>query len=245
MATYAPINPWDQALNPPVQTQNYFGQLTIYARTVCLVKGAPGGKVDYQPGMVNPDGSDARPVACIKLALTPLAESGAQWDVIRESIVTAPEWRDITLPSIRDLGVQELPTLNGQWAQIELVPTGRKYTNQNGETRDATTIRLVALYPDEATCKAKLAETRGGAPVAQAPAAQPSNGNGATGDKEKETALKFLRPYVVNAVKAGNGDLDVIRLDLASKIGAQKLLAKYFTVDSPEVTELLAAEMSK
>jgi len=49
---------------------------------------------------------------------------------------------------------------------------------------------------------------------------------------------------VENACR-GQSDLEIIRKTLELNIAQQALISKYFTVDSPEVVEMIAKEMSK
>jgi hypothetical protein len=236
-------------MNPPVQSQEFWGKMTIDAKLVCLVKGI--GKVDYVPGSLNPDGSEPKPVTAVKMTLSALPEMNLQYpDLIREPIAQGwGEWGEITLPSIRDCGITQLTDLNGKWVKLELAPTGRKYTNQAGEQKDATCFKLVQVFADEATCRGNFQATRkGGTPAAQQtpPWTAPADATPASnGNKERETALKFLPTYVVNAVRASGKDLEKARAALAPMLAGQPLLAKHFTVDSQEVVDLMVAELAK
>ena len=65
------------------------------------------------------------------------------------------------------------------------------------------------------------------------------NGNGASVNPEKATAERFLDAYVQNAWRSSGKDLTKAMELLGPMIAGQALLAKYFTVDSPEVMKRL------
>jgi len=229
-------------MNPPKPASEWYGQVMVNAWFCALVKGT--GKVAWDPNTVDANGQPLRRYTCIDLSLQPIANGDQVYPIERSVLAEFGEWVDICLPSLKDLGITNLQALNNTWIRCEMVATGRTYTNSNGETKDATTFKFLQVFADEAACRAAYAAAHGGngggsVNAAPAPAATPANGNGA---KERETALKFLKPYVQNAWRKSSGDLDKARTELATMIANQALLAKYFTVDSPEVTDLLAAE---
>lgn len=235
------MNPWELAMNPPEQTQAYWGQMTVTARLVCLVKGV--GKVDYTEGAVMPDGSEPRPVTAVRLNLIPLPEMKLQWGIEREPLAQGwGEWGEITLPSLKECGILELPALNGAWVKAELVPTGQTWT-KNGEKKTGTAFRFLRIFANEADCRADY-NNRG-----NDSSAQYTGGNGGNGgnteqkpeDKERETALKFAKVYVQNACRAASGDLDKARELLAPQLAKQPLISKFYTVDSPEIIEMMLA----
>lgn len=234
-------NPWEQAMNPPTPTQMYWGKIEIDARLVCLVKGV--GKVDYTPGTVMPDGSEPRPVTAIKIQMYPLVEHNLQFDLWPLDVVANGnnEWGKVILPSLRAMGITDLKDVNGKFACVELVPTGEKYTSKkDGLEKEKTTYKFLKLFADQAACQADFHQVNGGASAPAAPAAAAPT-NGGNGNKEKETAEKFLKVFVENAMRSAGGDLDKASKDLSEKLAAQPLVSKYFTADSPEVINLMMA----
>lgn len=230
-------DPWDAAENPvlPTETPRFWGQLSVETWFCVLEKGV--GKRPFDP---NQHKVGERRTA-IRVAITALPEHNLKnGDVYREYIAEewgkVKPWNLITLPSFRELGL-EPRAATGKWVCVELVPEGRTYTSaQTGETKESTTLKLVALYPDEAACRAAFQAERGpeGASTPVVPAAAPTNGNGSAPamNPEQAVAYKFLRTFV----KASDGDLD----KLAAQIAGNKVLAKYYTIESPEVMELLS-----
>jgi hypothetical protein len=55
--------------------------------------------------------------------------------------------------------------------------------------------------------------------------------------------LTFLKIFVKDACK-GQTNLETIRTNLAAKIASQAMISKYFTIDSPEVVQLIAETMA-
>lgn len=229
------IDPWDSAENPQeiTFTNVYWGQVEAQSHYCVLEKGI--GRLPFDPQVHS---ADKRRTA-IDLLIHPLPETGAQWDITRSVIAESHEWAGVILPSLRDLGIQARE-LNGKWVKVERVPLTDKfgnpstYVDKTGQVKEQTTLKFVAVFSDEAACRADF--QKGGSNPA--PASKPANGgNGNNG--ERETALKFLKVYVQNACK-GQTDLAVIRETLALNLAQQPLISKYFTVDSPETTALIA-----
>lgn len=228
-------NPWDVAMDPPKPVYENYGQMKVNAWFCALIKGQ--GKVAWDPNSLDPNtGNPPRRYTAIDMSLEALADQPIQID--RTMLAEFGEWPEIVLPSLKNIGITSLQALNNQWVRCEMVPTGRTY-EKDGETKNATTFKFLQIFANEAECRAAWTASRNGsgqpAPQQQ-PATTSNNGNG----NERETALKFLKPYVQNACNQASGDLVKAQQVLAPMLAAQKLLAKYFTVDSPEVMQLLA-----
>lgn len=254
-------SPYDIAMNPPEQTYENFGQVLVNAWFCMWVpnpalgtnaKGQPKKeKLPYNPDVKDANGQSYRRNTAIEIKLDPITDKQFTGTIERNYIAEFGEWVDVVLPSLKDIGVMSLQELNMAWVRAEMVPTGQTYTNGNGETKNSTTFKFIEVYPNEQACRAAYQAARGSAPVngngnghqAQ-PQPQPANGaaNGGDNSRERETAEKFLKPYVTNAWRKANGDIDKTRAELATMIAGQALLARYFTVDSPEVLELLMAQ---
>lgn len=243
-------NPWDVAMDPPKPAYENYGQMIVNVWFCALVKGV--GKVPWDPNSLDPvTGNPPRRYTAIDLSLATLADQ--PFAIERSMLAEFPEWQEMVLPSLKAIGITNLQMLNNQWVRVEMTPTGRTYQNQSGETKEATTFKFLQAYASEAECRAAWMASRNGSgqptqtPAQSsgqaAPAATPTNGNGngnGNGTQERETALKFLKPYVQNACKQASGDLVQAQQVLGPMLAGQKLLSKYFTVDSPEVVQLLA-----
>jgi hypothetical protein len=239
--TYQPAsNPWDVANNPPEQTREVSGAVTINAWWCMLVPGQ--GKQPYDEKTLDPKtGNAPRKYTAIDLTIEPLVESGMTFPVQRTMLAEFGEWKDVTLPSLRDIGFLDASQLNGKYARIELVPTGRKYTNSQGEEKEASAVKFVAVYDTREQCLAAMNGDNPTSPTPVAAAPVPSNGNG---NAEKETALKFAKAFVANAMRQAGGDLDKARGILAPMIANQPVISKHYTVDSPEIVALMAESLS-
>lgn len=223
-------DPWASSENPVFRAAEYFGQINIDTWYCVLEKGT--GKIQFDPKI---HGADARRTA-IDMVLNPLAELNITFEVSRSLVAESADWAKIVLPSIKQFGLSPRE-LNGKWVKLQYKGTGRKYVNREGEERENTTFEFLKLYQSEAECRADYS---GDTP---APANSVSNAVPDT-DKEKTTALAFLKSFVEVACK-NNTELDKIRATVSTNISGTPLLAKYFTVDSAEVTTLIANSMGK
>lgn len=237
MAYQPATNPWDVANNPPEQTFEAFGEVSINSWWSMLT---PDGKQPWDERTIDPKtGNQPRKYAAIDLKITPLVESGMQYLVERQMVAEFGEWKDVTLPSLRDIGVLDASVLGGKYARIELVPNGTYVSKKDGQEKKLTAVKFLAVYDTREAC---LAAMNGDNPVAPTPvAAAPSNGNGH--NPEKDTALKFAKAFVTNAMRQTGGDLDKARTILAPLMANQPVISKHYTVDSPEILEMLAGEI--
>lgn len=224
------VDPFDAATQAGERLDTLYGKVDVSATFVKLIKG-----VGKQPWSES-DGVDARRTE-VQITLNPLDCTGLTLLVERRLIAESRDWSGIVWPSLRDLGLKNVRELNGKFVKAETVKTGRTYTNKRGETSEETTFKFAAVFNTAAEATAAYYAERGGGdgdPMAipmGTPATNVSpngNGNGA----ERETALQFVGALV----KQAGGD----RGKLAGLIAQMPMISKYFTVDSPEVVELLA-----
>lgn len=231
-------DPLESADNPEIQLPRYYGQAVVDAYFAVLVKGV--GKVPFDPAQHTLD----KRVTAIKLGILPIAEQNVTKDVFREYIAEFGAWPKITLPSLKALGLT-VKSLNNAWVCLELTSEGRTYADKNtGEQRESLTFKVAAHYPDEAACKAAyLNQTvaSGQEPAAPTMAQPPTNGtngnghngNGNSVDKDRQTALQFVKSLIT----ATAGD----EAALSQRIAGIPQIAKFFTVQSSEVRALLDA----
>lgn len=213
-------DPLDSADNPEIPATEYYGQAFVDSYYCVLVKGT--GKVTFDPAAHT---VDQRRTA-ITFQVQPLAEHNLSRPLSREYIAEFGAWPKITLPSIKALGVT-VRQLGHAWCKVAVVPDGRTY-EKNGETKESTTFKVLAVYPDEATCRAAYNGVTVTPQTAQAaPAAAPTNGNG--NNAERTVAAKFIPTFV----KSCDGDLE----RLGKVLAANPLVSKYFTATSPEVVQ--------
>lgn len=230
------VDPWDVASTATVAPRSYYGQLRLDTWFCVLQKGV--GKVPFDDGQHSPD--DRR--TSVDIHLIPIAEQNVAFELKREPIAESREWAGIVLPSLQQAAVDagiisdpkeiDLRKMNGAWVKAEFVGTGRKYRGRDGTERESTTFKFLAVYADEAACRAAYAADTG-RPLDDDDAfdAHPAAGGGNGNAKERETALQFVKVLV----QQHKGDRAVV----AEQIAAMPMLSKWFTIDSPEVAQLL------
>lgn len=209
-----------------------FGQVQAESWFCVLQKkdeanGIKGGKVPFDPNQHDISGR----VTAVKISIIPAIPGRGNTE--RELIAESQEWTKIVLPSIKALGpAWNLKGLHNQWVEAKLVPTGRKYAGADGQPKEATTITFVRIFPTEDACLAAAQAGRpGGGESAPAASAAPAAVPAGPSDAEKAVATKFLRPLWT----ASGGDLG----KFAEMLASNALTAKYFTIDSPEVLDVL------
>lgn len=228
-------DPFDSADSATIEPRTYYGQVDVDAWFCALVKGQ--GKVPYDAQV------HERRSTAVKLTVAPIADMKLSFALEREMIAESREWAAIVLPSIKALGLASIRDLDGKWVAMQQVPSGRKYRNKSGEEKEATTFKFLAVYDSEAACIAAFRAARNGTPPADAlpedeiPFMGDGNGNGHNGQPapdspERQTALAFLKVLVQQ--HGGNRDA------LATAIASMPMIAKHFTIDSPETQALLA-----
>lgn len=208
---------WDAVEEAREPSRVFFGQVDMDVWFCVLQKGV--GKVPFDPEQHKAE----RRRTAVEVTVAPLPASGLQFPLERGMIAESREWAGILLPSLKALGVSPRE-VNGQWAQVELAPTGRKYTNANGEEKVATTIKFLALYESEEECQEAADALFGGGNGANS--GNPGNGQS---DPERAVAEQFL-PVLVKQAED--------RAELTKILAANPIVGKYFTVDSPEVVNL-------
>lgn len=178
----------------------------------------------------------------VTMVINPIEETGLTQLFTRSTICgNRGEWADIIWPSLRDVcGIKELRAADKKFVKVEIVKTGRKYRNRNGEEVENTTFKFHGLFTDKAGCVSAFSAD-GGTPKSTLNVA-PSNNPGDpmaidmtanASNLERENSKAFL-PMLI---KAAGGDTNQLKTLIAS----MSPLNKYFTVDSPEVVELLKA----
>ena len=218
------LDPMAAAVSDAEAVSQYFGRMQVDAQFVVLRKGEP--KRQWTEG----DSTDGRTTE-ITLRLQPLDCTGVTRLVERQVLSNSSEWSKIVWASLKDLGAKSPRDIEGQWAQIKLVPSGRTWTNKNtGELVTGTTFKFVKLFTLESDCEKAWEALHDGveahsAPI-QAQAVQPT-----INDAEKAAAAQFLRLIV----DANRND----HVALANALASMAPLNKYFSINSPEVQSLL------
>jgi hypothetical protein len=220
-------DPLDSAETPQFGEYHYWGKCTVDAYFCVLTKGIGKEPFDAQKHPV-----DQRRTA-ITIGIDPIAEMNSKYDVSRDYIAESKEWAGTVLPSIKAIGTS-LRELNGKFVHAKLKPTSKYEDKKTGEMKDHTTIEFLAIFADEKACVVDYSLSQGTAPVA-APAQVTPDGT-PVNVMEKETALKFLKVLV----KKAEGD----PAKLTPLMAQYPPVAKFFTIDSPEVMSEMLGYLS-
>lgn len=234
MATSTPtIDPFDAAMNPsePNQDRTYFGEIIVVDPWFCVLeKGV--GKRPFDPSR---DDIGQRSTA-IKLSVEVSKRDGGSYTLDQDTLDWSKEWKDFTLPSLRQLGI-DLRTLKGRWVQVKRQATGDTYKKKDtNEIKDKTALVFMAVYPDQETMKA-AADTfylpRNGDSSTPAPAAPAVAATPAPQPTTENFAERQFAEQVLGSLWKATGEDSAKFLEAIAK---NPMLNKYFTPESPEVT---------
>ncbi len=242
-------NAWDAAANATeVEYSNQiFGQIEFDVWFCILQKGM--GKVPFDPN-IHPI-SQRR--TAVDVSLTDLSGLNISRSFIAE--IGTDGWLKVTLPSLKALNTSNLQEFSGSWVHAEIVPFG-KYTNAEGEERNRTAPKVLSVFDSQEACEAAAHSTnapgtspleprsngtlsQNGTAHASPQSAGPSHANGSS-DAERQVALQFLPAIVKNCLN-GNG-IDYLKLE--SALSSNPILAKHFTVASPEVAQAMSLALA-
>jgi hypothetical protein len=235
-------DPFESASNPQVKQAVLFGQAKLDAwHCVLPKKGTGGQKAPFDPALHKPE----QRLTALDLSIQPLPEHNMNFASERNMLAEGAEWAKHTWPSAKAAGLTDARQINGGWFKYTFAPTGEKYPKKDkqtgqptGEMVEKTAIKFLEFYKDEDTCRAAYQKEHTSDDAgftgtvnlsAQAVAPDP--------EKEKATALAFLRVIVPNAARGKS--LEDARLAVADQIHAYPVVSAHFTVDSPEVAEIL------
>lgn len=233
MSTY--LDPMNTAVEEAERPNYIYGQLEVSAAFIQFVNKKKTVWTEHD------DPKERRTE--VTMVINPIEETGLTQLFTRSTICgNRGEWADIIWPSLRDVcGIKELRAADKKFVKVEVVKTGRKYTNKNGEEVENTTFKFLGLYADKSGCVSAFSAD-GGTPIKNTLHTAPTNNPGDpmaidmtpnANNLERENSKAFL-PMLI---KAAGGDTNQLKVLIAS----MSPLNKYFTVDSPEVVELLKA----
>lgn len=237
-------DPYASAGAATVRPREYFGQLTIDAWYCKLVKGQ--GKVPWDK---NTDSIDSRMTA-LTVELQPVAGSNLTFALKRELIAESADWAKIMWPSLRTCGVQSVKEANGLWVKLVQEPTGRKYrSSRTGMEQDATTFKILAVYPSQAACEAAFAAIRGGASPDVDDEIRGVNFDGVTGiaeaqPKTQQAAMPLddarkretARQFLLAIARQKRGDLEAVKAAVAT----MPMITQAFDPESAEFLAVVA-----
>ena len=243
--TQTPVDdPFESAGKATLAPRSYYGEVQIDCYYCILEKGK--GKLVFD---AQQHSTDQRRTA-IKISLLPLAEQNVQFALERDTVAESREWAGIIWPSAKALGLSNPRELNGKWAKMQQVPSGRTYRNAKGEEKEATTFKFLALYGSEAECRAAYMADGGGQTPLNPPAdGGTGNGHGAPATNgasaaapagNGKSALDVARPFIAAFAKQNQYDIEATR----KACRAQAIITRAIDVDSDAFVQLVAEAMA-
>lgn len=226
-ATYTTDDPFSAAMNPQERQQErtYFGIVSIVDPWFCVLQKGVGKR----PFDASADDINQRSTA-IKLQIEVEKRDGTTYTIDQDVMDWSKEWREFTLPSIRQLGI-DLRDLKNQYVQIKREATGETYTNKSNEVKDKSAIVFIAAYPDQEAMKAAadaFYAPRNGSPT---PEAQTAPATDTTDSGERAFARQTLDAMWTFC----KGD----KTKFLETLHANAMVLKHFPEDSNEVKDLL------
>jgi len=226
------FDPFAAASNPTLPAFELWGMMEVSAWACALVKGQ--GKVPYDQAV------HEKRATAIDLFIQPLPEQNITntKSCERHLIAESKEWANVVWASIKEAGITNLRELNGKYARVAVVPSGRKWIDNKGESREETTFKFLAIYDAEETCRA--AYLAAGGKDRNAPQMTSFSPEVSKEDGEKQTALAFLQVIVPNAVK-GKTTPEEKLVAVNTALTQYPTVSKFFNALSPEVVTLMGA----
>lgn len=213
----------------------FFGKVAVFGEAIFF----PGGgqrPVAYDEN--NPEHAKRGPSIKIEFTMIPIDEHDVAFTPQTDCLSFTDEWKNTVWPSIKELGFEDAQGIDGKWAQIEVVRTGRTYKNRDGETKHNTTWKFHQSFNTLKECVAAFHAERGTTPEDE-PAmdidmdSKPAKKAAPAPVANKDTALQFLPTIIAQA----QGDID--KLDDLLK-STPIISEMNWTHESEEVAELLS-----
>lgn len=231
--TYPHIQEAFEAAMAPAEitySNDVYGQIEFDIWFCVLKKGV--GKQVYDPQMHKP----AERRTAITVNIADVGGNNYKRDFIAE--IPTDGWAGVVLTSLKALGVTDLMAFNGSWVHAEMVKVGT-YKKSDGTEGVRTAPKILAIFKTRDECEAAA---QGDATQADWMTAPPATNGQANGnDAERKVAEAFL-PAIVKTAIRGNG-VDIPTLEAALK--GNPILARHFTIASPEVTQAMALALAE
>lgn len=229
------FDPFASANAPVLPTYDLWGMVEISAFACQLRTGV--GKEPFDPN------SGLKRFTAIDVYIQSLPEIDVKYPKTLEChwLAESKEWANISLPSIKAAGIDNVREVNGKYARVQRVPSGKTYEkkdtsgNPTGEKRDEMTFKFLEFFNSEDECRKAYIAAGGVAAPVSTNATIPS----AT-DAQKAISLKFLETIITNVLSSNPADKRAA-VDNAIKTCGYPPIASVFTVDSPEVAALIGA----
>lgn len=234
-------DPWQSADEAKPREFEYYGQIKFDPWYAFF----PGGKA--QPVPFDPAQHEmSKRATIIESLLIPIDEMSNSKQIEQSFTDFSTDWTKIVLPSIKALpGVTGIRDIHDKYVRVAMVPGKRKRIAQDGTDTGEywNTWKFVEVFADKAACVAAYAGNGGAAAPATEP--QPVQTSFDTANSpEYQTALKFARTIVLGICKGkAAADLESVQATIATSLSTKPMIAKYFTVGSPEIVEIVMTEL--
>lgn len=219
-------DPFAAAAADAESASHYFGKMGVDAQFVVLRKGE--SKRIWQEG----ESTEGRTTEII-MRLDPIDAMNMTRAVERNMLSNSTEWSKIVWSVLKGMGYSTPKEIDGLWAHTELVPSGRKWNNKEGQEVIGTTFRFIKIFKTLAECEIAYTAFSGNeahsTPAAQTVTTRPTVSQNT--DANRLAALQFLSHVVLQHKD------NAVALDAALK--STPLVKDYFTINSPEVLEIL------
>jgi hypothetical protein len=236
---------WDMADHAKEPEYQFFGKVIFDIPWKAILEKGVGKRL-FDPATDNAD----KAVLVIDAQIIPIPEQNITKEVKFSKLANSHEWAGILLPSIKSLGFNSIRDINNHYIRCAMVDSRQKRVDENGNPTGEfwKTWKFVEVFADEAACRAAYAGNGNGhTPAATeqqtdaAPASQPD-----TTSPDFQTAAKFYPIFVQGACKGKTAaDFETVKTEIATKFAGSPIVSKYFTVETPEVLNMIMSELAK
>lgn len=192
-----------------------------------------------------------------EIIVTPITEMNARFSAEWKGNVTGwnnRDWAAVILPSIKALGISARQ-VSGTFVKITKRPNGKFYEKKKdgvktGEKAELTDFLFVKIFESEAACIQDYLETKAGSPTDASadifPDAATAPAQAAASVAAPDALLlKFAAALVKQAATQAPGDLAKITELVSLQISKNPMLAGKYTMESPEIAEMILAAVSE
>jgi len=223
---YQNYDPYEQANNPALPDFKLWGRIFIDAWACALVKGV--GRERFDPN------KHTRPFTAIDIVIDPLPELKITNKNIceRHMLAESRDWINITLASLKKLGIQDIRQANEKWGKVDFEPTGGTY-EKDGKTKNETAFKFLALYDTEEQCRKAFESGEGDLASEEI-----------STDEKRMTAWAFAKVLTETGCR-GVKNKEEAKKKIAPNLAQYPAVNEYFTIDSPEILALIEEIINK
>ena len=233
-------DPFEAATNAKIPSSEYYGELFLDTWFCVLEKG-----IGKRPFDALSDDYARRQIA-VDMQVAPLPETNVRFNLERKILADSKEWVNIAWASLQRLGLHTAKEACNRFVRVRQVSTGRTYTGRDGNKKDETIFEFLDIYASMEECREAYLNRNGRKQPAQpaqtvqtvqpaAPAQPAQSGE----DAARKTALTFAKAIITNLARQFS-DFEILQTKIAEKLATMPMVNKYFTIDSPEIMQMIA-----